>query len=140
HGPFDDALDEIEIIGFPLCSPFELLREASDNFLLAADLQKNVGKEIELIGYLVTIKYTSTVKRETMMFATFLDRQGFFFDTTHFPKVVEQFPFRGRGVYRIRGKVDEEFGFCSMVVNAMFKLETLGRDDVEKKERSVLQE
>ena len=64
------------------------------------------------------------------MFATFLDREGYFFDTTHFPKVVEAFPFRGRGVYRIRGKVDEEFGFCSMVVTAMFKLETLGRDDV----------
>ncbi len=134
HGAYDDALDEIEIIGFPLRSPFELLREPLTNTLLAADLKKNVGKEIELIGYLVTIKYTSTVKRETMMFATFLDQQGYFFDTTHFPKVVEQFPFRGKGVYRIRGKVDEEFGFCSMVVNAMFKLETLGRDDVGKKE------
>jgi DNA polymerase-3 subunit alpha len=132
HGAYDDALDEIEIIGFPLRSPFELLREPIDNTLLAADLKNNIGKEIELIGYLVTIKYTSTVKRETMMFATFLDQQGYFFDTTHFPKVVQQFPFRGRGVYRIRGKVDEEFGFCGMVVNGMIKLETLGRDDVGK--------
>lgn len=130
HGAYDDALDEIEIIGFPLRSAFELLREPPGKSLLASDLSKYVGREIELVGYLVTIKYTSTIKRETMMFATFLDREGYFFDTTHFPKVVEAFPFRGRGVYRIRGKVDEEFGFCSMVVTAMFKLETLGRDDV----------
>ncbi len=129
HGEYDDALDEIEILGFPLRSPFELLREPLNGTLLASDLSKNTGRDIELIGYLVTIKYTSTVKHETMMFATFLDEHGYFFDTTHFPKVLEAFPFRGRGIYRIRGKVDEEFGFCSMVVSSMQKLETLGRDD-----------
>ena len=129
HGTFDDAMDEIEILGFPLCSPFTLLRDPMTSDLLAADLPKYVGKEISIVGYLVTIKYTSTVKRETMMFGTFLDRNGFFFDTTHFPKVVEQFPFRGRGTYLIKGKVDEEFGFCSLTVTALEKLETMSRDD-----------
>ena len=122
HGAFDDAMDEIEILGFPLCSPFTLLRDPISSDLLAADLPKYVGKEITIAGYLVTLKYTSTVKRETMMFGTFLDRNGFFFDTTHFPKVVEQFPFRGRGTYLIKGKVDEEFGFCSLTVTALEKL------------------
>jgi len=133
HGEYDDALDEIEILGFPLCSPFELLREPLNGTLGASDLSHNTGREIELTGYLVTIKYTSTLKHETMMFATFLDQQGCFFDTTHFPKVVEAFPFRGRGIYRIRGKVDEEFGFCSVVVSSMHKLETLGRDEATAK-------
>jgi DNA polymerase-3 subunit alpha len=133
HGEYDDALDEIEILGFPLCSPFELLREPLNGTLGASDLRHNTGREIELAGYLVTIKYTSTLKHETMMFATFLDQQGCFFDTTHFPKVVEAFPFRGRGIYRIRGKVDEEFGFCSLVVSSMHKLETIGRDGATAK-------
>ena len=129
HGTFDDAMDEIEILGFPLCSPFALLRDPIASDLLASDLPKYVGKIISIVGYLVTIKYTSTVKRETMMFGTFLDLNGFFFDTTHFPKVVEQFPFRGRGTYLIKGKVDEEFGFCSITVTGLEKLETMGRDD-----------
>ncbi len=134
HGSFDDALDEIEILGFPLRSPFQLLRETLPTQFLAADLPKYIGREIELAGYLVTIKYTSTVKRETMMFATFLDREGYFFDTTHFPAVTQSFPFRGGGLYAIRGKVDEEFGFCSITVRSMRKLETVGRDDAEKEE------
>lgn len=132
-GGFDDAFDEIELLGFPLCSPFDLLRDPLTNENLAADLPKYIGKEIEIIGYMVTAKYTSTVKRETMMFGTFLDRQGYFFDTTHFPKVVDQFPFRGRGCYKITGKVDEEFGFCSITVSRMEKLETVGLADSDLK-------
>jgi len=27
HGRFDDAFDEMEILDFPLCSPFELVKE-----------------------------------------------------------------------------------------------------------------
>jgi DNA polymerase-3 subunit alpha len=57
-----------------------------------------------------------------MAFGTFLDRDGFFFDTTHFPKVFDAYPFRGSGCYRITGKVDEEFGFCSITVSKMEKL------------------
>jgi len=64
------------------------------------------------------------VKRETMVFGTFIDREGRFFDTTHFPKVAAQYPPRGRGCYRIQGKVDEEFGFFSITVHALEKLET----------------
>ena len=75
----------------------------------------------------MTTKQTTTVKREMMQFGTFLDREGRFFDTTHFPRVTEQFPFRGRGLYLLRGKVDQEFGFCSLTVSGMQKLETKGR-------------
>lgn len=140
NGRYDDAFDEIELLGFPLCSPFELLRHPIDNDHLASGLPRFIGKEMEIIGYLVTTKYTSTVKRETMMFGTFIDQHGFFFDTTHFPKVAEQYPFRGRGCYRITGRVDEEFGFCSLTVTKMEKLETAGVESDLTKEKSQVKE
>jgi error-prone DNA polymerase len=124
-GRFDDAFDEIELLGFPLCSPFDMLKDEIPR-LLSADLHKHIGKNIEIAGYMVTCKYTSTVKHETMMFGTFLDKEGRFFDTTHFPKVADAYPFRGRGCYLIKGKVDEEFGFCSVTVSSMEKIEITG--------------
>lgn len=125
HGRHDDAIDEIELLGFTLCSPFSLLKERTDDSPLAADLPDHIGRMITLVGYLVTYKYTSTVKRETMVFGTFIDREGRFFDTTHFPKIVVNFPLRGRGCYRITGKVDEEFGCCSVTVSRLEKLATV---------------
>jgi DNA polymerase-3 subunit alpha len=52
--------------------------------------------------------------------------------TTHFPMIHKQYPFRGRGVYLITGRVDIEFGFCSITVSGMEKLATVGRDDLSK--------
>lgn len=124
--PLDDAYDEIELLGFALRSPFDLLKDEMQVNTLAEDLPKFIGKKFEIIGYMVTIKYTTTVKREMMMFGTFLDRNGYFFDTTHFPKVTDQYPFRGRGCYLVRGRVDEEFGFCSITVESMEKVELKG--------------
>jgi DNA-directed DNA polymerase III PolC len=122
HDPYDDAIDEIELLGFPLCSPFELLKEPFGAAPLAADLPRHIGRSVTIVGYMVTYKYTSTVKRDTMVFGTFLDRDGRFFDTTHFPGTLQRFPLRGRGCYRITGRVDEEFGCCSIVVESLEKL------------------
>lgn len=128
-GDFDDAMDETEILGFPLRSPFELIRNAPPVNTVAADLEKNIGKEISIIGYHVTTKRTSTKRGDSMGFGTFLDREGYFIDTTHFPKIYEQFPFRGRGCYLIKGKVAEEFGFCSLDVTEMYLLDRVLRKD-----------
>ena len=54
-----------------------------------------------------------------MHFATFLDNEGQFFDTTHFPQVLKAYPFRGNGVYLILGRVVSEFGFPSVEVEKM---------------------
>ncbi|MBK7965553.1 MAG: hypothetical protein IPK10_09830 [Bacteroidetes bacterium] len=85
-----------------------------------------IGKEISIQGYLVTTKPTRTAKGEYMAFGTWLDVDGYFFDTTHFPRVIKQHPFRGKGIYTIKGRVDEEFGFCSITVSEMEKLPTQG--------------
>jgi len=57
-----------------------------------------------------------------MHFAAFLDAEGEFFDTIHFPKSLKQYPFRGYGVYLIMGKVEEELGFPSITVDKRAKL------------------
>ena len=121
----DDAFDEKEILGFSISSPFELLRDQPNSALCATDLKMQAGKIIEISGYLVTVKYTRTKHGERMMFGTFIDIQGRFFDTTHFPKVCIEFPLRGKGCYLIRGKVAEEFGFFSLDVISLQLLENL---------------
>jgi error-prone DNA polymerase len=120
---YDDAIDEIELLGFPLCPPFSLLGEKE---LKKAGAQKDLlhqtGKGIEITGYLVTYKNTRTKHGDSMYFGTFLDQHGFFFDTIHFPDTAERYPFTGKGCYRICGKVTEDFGYPSIEVGMLKKL------------------
>lgn len=124
EGPYDQAFDEIELLGFPLCSPFELLADPNwaAEGITAADLPRSVSRYVTMIGYYVCRKDVRTVKKELMHFGTWLDRDGHFFDTVHFPNFAKNSPFRGRGIYRIEGRVVEEFGFCSLEVVKMEKL------------------
>lgn len=122
HNVYDDALDEIEILGFPLCSPFALLKEKPTTDLNVQQLLEQVGKYINIVGCYVVHKVTRTIKGDNMAFGTFLDVNGYFFDTTHFPNVFDQFPFTGKGCYKIEGKIVEEFGFPSIEVTGMRKL------------------
>ena len=211
---YRDAVDEMEILGFPLCSPFELIaletdviaseakqsptrpsdslkgeplshlkraavppsgtkevsagkeifslpskrivvsspshtmpahapsrenrgRRNDDALLLASDLKKLACKNISIIGYYVTRKPTMTKNGEPMMFGCFLDRNGYFFDTNHFPEATKKFPFRGAGCYLVKGKVAEEFGFYSINVEEMHKIDYLMyEEDAETKARS----
>jgi DNA polymerase III alpha subunit len=148
HHHLEDALDEIELLGFELSSPYKRLREnlnapidfaqgtaaqrvptgalAQVSLSFAQELGTYIGKEISIQGYLVTTKPTRTAKGEYMAFGTWLDVDGYFFDTTHFPRVIKQHPFRGKGIYTIKGRVDEEFGFCSITVSTIEKLPTQG--------------
>lgn len=72
-----------------------------------------------------------------MMFGCFLDREGIFFDTNHFPEATSKFPFRGAGCYRVKGKVAKEFGFYSINVLEMHKIDyVMYQDDAETKARS----
>lgn len=119
--PLEDAYDQIERLGFPLCDPFSLLVRKPKGGVLAADLPDFVGQTIVAYGYLVTAKDTRTSNGDRMNFGTFIDQKGFFIDTVHFPPVMRQYPFRGRGVYRIIGKVTEEFGFYCIEVGELYK-------------------
>jgi DNA polymerase-3 subunit alpha len=75
-----------------------------------------------MLGRLVTYKYVRTKRKELMHFGTFIDKNGNFFDTTHFPDSLRHFPFRGSGIYLILGKIVQEFGFPSLEVEKMARL------------------
>jgi DNA polymerase-3 subunit alpha len=118
-----DAYDEIELLGFPVTiSCFDLLQTDFRGEIMARQLMEHVGQKVRMLGQLVTIKYVRTVRKEIMHFGTFLDAQGEFFDTVHFPPSLKVYPFRGEGIYLILGKVVEEFGFPSIEVEKMAKL------------------
>ena len=57
-----------------------------------------------------------------MFFGTFIDRDGDFIDTVHFPKIAEKYKFRGKGIYAISGKVLSEFDCISIEVSKMERL------------------
>ncbi len=122
-----DVYDEIELLGFPVSySYFDLLETKFRGDILAHEMSENVGKTRRMMGLLVTIKYVRTVKKEWMHFGTFIDVNGHFFDTVHFPKAVTEYPFRGDGVYLIKGRIVEEFGFPSLEVGKMAKMPLKG--------------
>jgi DNA polymerase-3 subunit alpha len=115
----ENAFDEIELLGFSLCNPFHLLKNPSPSNLRANHLLSFKNKTITIEGYLVTTKNTSTSNGKRMCFGTFLDREGNFIDTVHFPPVASKFPFRGKGIYTITGKVLEDFDCVNIEVSRM---------------------
>ncbi|MEN1785480.1 MAG: DNA polymerase III subunit alpha, partial [Bacteroidota bacterium] len=115
------AFEQWELLGFPLCSPFELLAEPPKNERGQRDLKRYLNRKIDIYGYLVTVKNTKTHKGKRMHFATLIDQHGAVFDTVLFPPVAAVYKFHGRGIYRFYGKVVEEFGFLSIEVIKMLK-------------------
>ncbi|MFH6984444.1 DNA polymerase III subunit alpha [Marinoscillum luteum] len=122
HEAIEDVYDEVELLGFPLESPFNLLSEKRNDCVPASKLPLHINKVVLVMGYLVATKHTSTSKGDRMYFGTFLDEDGEFIDTVHFPPVTKKFPFTGKGIYLMRGKVMEEFDAISLEVNAMKRL------------------
>lgn len=123
----DQAFDELELLGFMLCPPFVMVKNAP---LTAAgeeavyprpDLPNRLStirdrEEVTLLAYFVCDKVVPTVKGERMSFGCWLDDRGRHFDTVHFPDSLRAFPLRGPGVYRLHGRVTREFGFPSLEV------------------------
>lgn len=125
----DMVIDQMELLGFPLSSPFEILKRQDLNGIPALEIPNFAGKQIQMLGYLVTLKPTRTVKGERMYFGTFVDKAGHWIDTVHFPQAGDKYPFRGSGCYLIRGKVTEEFGFFTVEVHYLERLEYWNRGD-----------
>jgi DNA polymerase-3 subunit alpha len=137
----DDAFDDQELFGFTLNSPFELLRENLLIDMKANDLKKYVNETVTIAGYLVTTKPTSTSKGERMCFGTFLDCDGYWIDTVHFPPSLKTSPFTGPGCYLLTGKVTEEYDFLTLEVSSMKRLPVIDREKiVMNKPESVKEE
>jgi DNA polymerase-3 subunit alpha len=126
--PIDEAFDEMELFGFSLCSPFDLLQDKLPSLLKARDLKNNINKKVTIVGYLISIKGTRTSKGDGMYFGTFIDLDGHWIDTVHFPPSAKQYPFTGNGCYELRGKVVEEYDFTSIEVEYMKRMPMVDRD------------
>jgi len=121
----EDAFDQIELLSFPLHSPFDLIRPDDTKVVLAADLPNHVGKIVWIKGYLIHRKHTQTKSGTSMYFGTFLDEKGHWLDTVHFPPIAQKFQFRGTGVYKVRGKVLEDFDCINVEVEYMEKMDVM---------------
>ena len=115
----ENAFDEMELLGFPLCNPFDLMEEPFSNPMRANQLLKFQNKTVTIEGYLIATKNTKTSNSKVMHFGTFLDYDGNFIDTVHFPPIAAKFPFRGKGIYTITGKVMVEFDCVTIEVSQM---------------------
>lgn len=133
----DDAFDEIELLGFPLCSPFKLVSAALPTQFKAEEMHTHIGEIIEIVGYLVNVKTVYTVKKERMHFGTFIDLNGHWIDTVHFPPSAKAWPFQGPGCYHIKGKVTQEFDYMTIEVSELRRLSILNRDNVAIEETKV---
>jgi DNA polymerase III alpha subunit len=140
HNDLENAFDEIELLGFPLCDPFRLLATDERGDTVAKQLIHKLGSYVHIIGYVVTTKDTSTLKNDPMHFGTFNDLHGEVFDTVHFPDVARKFPFRGRGFYSIKGRVVEDFGVAMVQVNWMDKLPLVNKRAEEFMRENIYEE
>ena len=122
HHPLDDAMDEIELLGFPLCNVFDLVDDNLVKYTRAAELETYMGKEVTTLGYLITSKPVGTIKGERMYFHTFIDADGDWLDTVFFPPAAKFYNISGKGFYAMTGKVIEEFGVYTLDVQHSRKI------------------
>jgi DNA-directed DNA polymerase III PolC len=122
HTALEDAIDEIELLGFPLCDVFTLVDTDVTKYVTAAQLPKHLGQQVEMLCYYITQKPVRTVKGQLMFFGTFIDKNGDWVDSVHFPNTADKQRLTGKGFYHIKGKVVEEFGVYSIEVATMQKI------------------
>lgn len=117
----ETAFQQIDVFGFYLTNPFNMLYSIPIDVIYAKQLKENLGRKVNMVGYLVAKKYVESSKG-VMYFGTFLDLHGDFFDTVIFPNTAEKYAFEGIGVYSIQGKVVEEYDFFSLETISMERL------------------
>lgn len=119
---------ELALFGFPLyCHPLDLFTEAlaGSPHVLATDLKQHVGKEVTVIGWLLTEKIVSTKKGEPMEFVTLEDQTGIY-DATVFPNSYREYChlLATNQAYVVTGLVEEHFSTVTVTVKTLQRLTT----------------
>lgn len=126
-----------------MCNVFELADDDPNKYLPADEIEKHLGKEVNVLGYLITAKPVQTIKREMMYFHTFIDAKGDWLDTIFFPQIAIRYPIIGKGFYSMTGKVVEKFGVYTIEVTYCKKIRIKDRlqkaNELMKKDKSVEQ-
>ncbi|MFH7000033.1 DNA polymerase III subunit alpha [Flavobacterium sp. FlaQc-57] len=119
---FEDAFDEIELLSFPVsCTVFDLLQTQYRGDIMAKDLVIHHKKQVRMLAYLISRKQVPT-KKGTMYFGTWIDHEGSYFDTAHFPDSLAQYPFQGGGCYLLLGNVEVDYHFPTITIFKMAKM------------------
>lgn len=119
---FEDAFDEIELLSFPVsCTVFDLLQTKYRGNIMAKNLVKYHKKQVKMLAYLISRKHVPT-KKGTMYFGTWIDHEGTYFDTAHFPDSLAQHPFQGGGCYLLLGNVEVDYHFPTITILKMAKM------------------
>ncbi|WP_462249876.1 DNA polymerase III subunit alpha, partial [Ferruginibacter sp.] len=119
--PMDDLYDDLETLDFTLGNPFDLVNDDPYKYLLAKDLAANLNKIVTVLIYFIDYKVVTTVRNDRMSFGTFLDVNLDWIDTVHFPESLRNYPLKGRGFYKVTGKVVSDFGVYNIEVHKMYK-------------------
>ncbi len=119
---FEDAFDEIELLSFPVsCTVFDLLQTKFRGNIMANDLVAHHKKQVRMLAYLISRKQVPT-KKGNMYFGTWIDHEGNYFDTAHFPDCLAQYPFQGGGCYLLLGIVEVDYHFPTITIIKMAKM------------------
>ena len=57
-----------------------------------------------------------------MYFGTWIDAEGQYFDTAHFPDSLLRFPFKEGGIYLLLGTVEIDYHFPTITISKMAKM------------------
>ncbi|MCC9018842.1 DNA polymerase III subunit alpha [Flavobacterium lipolyticum] len=119
---YEDAFDEIELLSFPVsCTVFDLLQTKYRGDIMARDLTACHKKQVRMLAYLISRKQVPT-KKGTMYFGTWIDHEGTYFDTAHFPDSLANYPFQGGGCYLLLGNVEVDYHFPTITITKMAKM------------------
>jgi DNA-directed DNA polymerase III PolC len=111
-----DAFEEVELLGFPICSRFDLLTTPFRGEIKAIDLTNNIGHLVTMVGFITTMRTARTKKGDIMQFASLRDDEGGNFEVTLFPNVFKSHPIIYGGIYAMTGKVVDDYGVASLEV------------------------
>jgi len=125
----ENAYDEMELLGFPVTvSPFDLIDRKGLPATVAADMENRINETVEIIGYRVHVRGTHTSNGKYMTFGNLIDLEGQWINSVQFPNVATRYPFRGPGIYKLRGKVTEEFGHISLETEYLERIPNINID------------
>ncbi len=119
---FEDAFDEIELLSFPVsCTVFDLLETKHRGDIKVRNLPSCHKKQVRMLAYLISTKQVPT-KKGNMYFGTWIDDEGAYFDTAHFPDSLVEYPFKGGGCYLLLGTVEIDYHFPTITIHKMAKM------------------